>query len=225
MNIKIQILALMILLATGHGMDAAWMGRDDLLDDEIILDSCRVDFPDEFGNTPLENAMFFKNDIQKVKQLIASGANVNTQNNWMQAPPLYNAIKNDQNKMIPLLLAAGADVNQQNRFGSTSLHAALYDFRPVNIIQLLVDAGADVNQQNNFGNTPLHIAAQFNTGEAIQALLAVGSEINKQNDCGDTPLHLAYHLYSHSEITQFLIAAGADQTIRNNKGKTAAFID
>ena len=143
---KIQILALLILLATGHGMHASWVGRDDF-EDGIILDSCRVDFPNENGDTPLMNAIF-KNDIQKIKQLIASGANVNRRGRTFGNTPLHTASCWNQIKVVPLLIAVGAEINQQNFFGSTPLHYAPPHRK---ITQLLIDAGADQTIRNYNG--------------------------------------------------------------------------
>ena len=231
---KIQTLALLILFTTGHGMHAAWMGHDDF-EDGIILDSCRVDFPDEFGDTPLNDAIY-KNDIQKVKQLIVSGANVNRQDKYGNTP-LYNVqdcrgnlllftagtdvrlqMHAANQKITPLLLAAGANVNLQNNCEEIALHVAA-KYSAVETIILLLAHSADVNKSTKSGNTALHLAARFNTA-AIQALLCAGAEIDKQDCFGDTPLHYASH-YKKTEAVQFLIASGADIEIRNHDGYTA----
>ena len=85
-------------------------------------------------------------NIDRVRELIAAGANVNQQDidGWT---PLHLAAYNGHQAVVQALIAAGADVNQQDNDGRTPLHrAACYGHQEV--VQALIAAGANVNQQD-----------------------------------------------------------------------------
>lgn len=67
--------------------------------------------------------------------------------------------------------------------------------------------GADVNVRDGHGWTPLHHAARR------------GAEVNVKDYSADTPLHLAVY-GCQRDMTELLIATGADVNPRNRRGKT-----
>ena len=71
------------------------------------------------------------------------------------------------------------------------------------------------------GNTQLHFLAMVGNCSKIRALSEKQrkEEINVQNKLGQTPLHIAY-IHGQSEAGLLLLQLGADDTIRDNTGKT-----
>ena len=66
-------------------------------------------------------------NIDRVRELIAAGANVNQQDN-NGLTPLHWAAENGHQAVVQALIAAGADINQQDNDGWTPLlHAAGWD--------------------------------------------------------------------------------------------------
>ena len=53
----------------------------------------------------------------------------------------------------------------------------------------------------------------------VNRLIQAGGDVNEQTEYGSTTLHAASE-NGHVEVITALLAAGADKTIKNNKGKT-----
>jgi tankyrase len=105
----------------------------------------------------------------------------------------------DQRKRLIALLSAGADVHAADKNGVTALHHAVR-FRSPMAVKTLIEFGANVNQAcRKSGSTPLH--------RAVTSTGAPGTA-GKQ--------------HQSREIIELLLAAGADPSIRNKRGKTAA---
>ncbi len=92
-------------------------------------------------------------EIEKIKQQLATGANVNSKaaRGWT---PLHLAVESDDIEIVELLIANGSNVNAKHNGGGTALHwAARKGHRE--IAELLIANGANVNAQDEDGGTPL----------------------------------------------------------------------
>ena len=175
-----------------------------------------------------------KGDIEAVKQHLAAGRNVNAKDDKGRTP-LHRAAREGHKEVAELLIAAGADLNTKDKEGKTPLyHAARWGH--TNIAALLIAAGADVNAKDDKGRTPLDRAVGYTeivallrkhggkTSEELNALidaaeagnieavkqhLAAGMDVNAKDEDGVTPLHEAA-LWGHNEVTELLIANGAE---------------
>ncbi|MDO5471067.1 MAG: ankyrin repeat domain-containing protein [Akkermansia sp.] len=147
------------------------------------------------------------NDIDTVKKLIASGADVNsTKSDGFT--PLYWAVNYKMTECVKLLLAApGINVNIPNgRPESTALHVAADHGNAEYLKMLLAVPGIEVNKPDCVLQTPLHRAVQNNHIECVKLLLAApGIEVNAYDWEERTPLLRA----KSEEIQQLLKAAGA----------------
>ena len=126
-------------------------------------------------------------NVNKVKQLIESGADVHAKNKYEATPLHYASQYNENPAIITALIEAGADVNARNYYELTPLH---YTENP-EIIKALIVAGADVNAKNKDGRTPLFAALYAKNPETIKALIAVGADVNIKDKDGSTPHDVA----------------------------------
>lgn len=114
-------------------------------------------------------------------------------------------------------------INTPGPDGDTALHlACLYGH--LQCVEVLLQEGAKadvVNTQD--GTTALHDAAAGGYLEIAQLLLnrSGASIVSQQDTDGDTALHNAAR-GGHLEVVQLLLQQGADPTVKNSSGKTAA---
>lgn len=83
-----------------------------------------------------------------------------------------------------------------------------------------------VDAQDRIGNTALHYAAALGRTHTLEALLAAGAAVNAVNHEGCTPLHMAVSgpcccTPACSATVQLLLAAGADVTLPDVRGRAA----
>ena len=155
-------------------------------------------------------------NIDLVNALIAMGADLSWEGEY-GGTPLYSAVSNSKKEIVQTLLEAGADPNQKSKGRFSPLISACDKYRPnLEIIKLLFEYGADPNIQGEDGNTPLHIAVRNDNSEITELLLTNGADPNIQDNIGNTPLHTPANYI----IKNLLIKHGADETIKNAKGKT-----
>ena len=173
-----------------------------------------------------------KENLKKVKKLLAKGANPNS---YFLLTHLYNA-KNAE--ITQALIDAGADINARNgyalrradvektkvlikaganvnipdvMFGQTPLFTA-----DAQKAQLLIDAGANVNWTDLSGRTPLF---GIEDAEKVQVLVKAGANVNARDPSGSTPLCYA----KTAEAAKALINAGADLKVRNLRGENLLY--
>ncbi len=135
---------------------------------------------------------------------------------------------------IKKLIAAGADVNMRGHDGKTILVRTIQHDHGLNqshpdIAHILLDAGADPNIPDRTSSTALILATVGPANLAYtRMLIDAGANVNAQNDMGTTPLMSAVYddlnaVYDDSPaIVHLLLDAGADRTITNRYGETAA---
>jgi hypothetical protein len=81
------------------------------------------------------------------------------------------------------------------------------------------DFNLPIDFQDDAGNTLLLIAAQNGNKRIAKLLLRRGASINKQNMAGQTVLHYAQG-YGFSDLFDYFMSKGADDTIKNADGLT-----
>jgi ankyrin repeat protein len=133
-------------------------------------------------------------------------------------PALVLAAAERAFKVVRTFLAIpGTDADIGNRANETALmYAALHG--NLEIATLLVEKGAQVNRP---GWAALHYAATGGSERMVDWLLERHAFIDAESPNRSTPLMLAVR-QKHDAVARQLIAAGADPTIRNDAGLTAA---
>lgn len=151
-----------------------------------------IERKDRDGKTLLHHAVK-NNEINFIKFLIESGADINAKDNNGRTPlnnfPLYNDEDDYEDRIdtLSFLITNGAEINNKDNKGNSILHTAIKKDN-INFVRFLILNGANINNVDNYGNTLLHTA--LNDVEMVELLLKYYPAIlrNKQ---GLTPLDIA----------------------------------
>ncbi len=140
------------------------------------------------------NVRLFKavmsDDLRTVKELVRSGANVNTQN-AKGSTPIFDAVRYRSVELVRMLISLGATIQISDQYGNTPLLSAAGSHNRCEVIDILLAHGADINAKNHLGDTPLHQTIHGNQIVNAQHLIGKGADVNQRNKKGQTPLMLA----------------------------------
>ena len=103
---------------------------------------------------------FQSNDLDRVKELIEQGADVNGEYYQKETPLHFACQKDSTNEIIKLLINKGADINARNSSGNSPLIEACKKYGNLNAAILLIEMGADIYIKDDGDNTALHIACE-----------------------------------------------------------------
>lgn len=189
-------------------------------------------------------------DAAKVKSLLESGADPNSQNG-LEFTPLYIAAASYQMDVMALLLGAGASVDAETTYGTALTFAAatgnaaganilISKGANVNVartdgitvlmmaansgnpelVKELIKRNANVLSQNVNGSTALTYAARGGHEAVGRVLLDSGVLVDRADNQGDTPLMTAA-MNGHARFVKLLLENGANPNLKNTKGQTA----
>ncbi|CAD6195177.1 unnamed protein product [Caenorhabditis auriculariae] len=147
-----------------------------------------------------------KGDLDKVTELLESGADVDSKD-FVGATPIYWASEKGHLEVVRLLLDHEADVEIANKDGWTPLLSASF-YGKEEIVTTLLRHGADPNAQNGRGFTALQLAAFRNHPGIARILLEYGAEMN-HNKPGWNALHIASK-EGHTDVVKEMLENGAD---------------
>lgn len=161
-----------------------------------------------------------RDDGDAITALLRRGFDPNTRDPKGQVG-LTLALQNGSGKAFAALLAArGVNVEARNAQDESPLMMAALKGN-VDAVKALIARDADVNKR---GWTPLHYAASAGSPQhavIISLLLENYAYIDAASPNGTTPLMMAAH-YGSIEAVQLLLEEGADPTLKNQLGLTAA---
>lgn len=112
-------------------------------------------------------------NIEKLKDLLRSGANANSEAG-SSIYPLEAAAQGGHLNAARLLLDNGADVNHWHPIHGTPLSSAIYGGN-AEIVELLLSRGANVHLASD-GYTPLKVAREKKNQEIVTLLESVGAK-------------------------------------------------
>lgn len=181
-----------------------------------------VNFKNDAGQTPMHYAIVFrKKNICDILQILlqANGARINIKDSDGDSL-LHYAVSRDL-KVVEYLVKNKANVNAVNCWGETPLHTAA-EKADLPVMQYLLTHKADIEIKDSFGGTPLRSALNGRDPEkAINLLIKAGANTSDQDLDGNTTLHAAV-IAGETDIAKILVSAGADRSVLNNAGQTAA---
>jgi ankyrin repeat protein len=172
--------------------------------------------PNHADNAGATALMWSIPDEQKVRLLVARGANVNAVSSLTGRTPLLIAAgRPGAAPIVRLLLDKGAHPKARDRQGLTTVIRAAYD-GDLESVKLLLDRGVDINARGA-GFTALLWAVNRNDEALVDLLLKHGADVKAQDDDGLTVL---VNATSYANITIFrkLTANGADPRWRGPLG-------
>ncbi len=169
------------------------------------IDYCSRDIQEPSKVSSLLGKFLEKHDIEKIKEMIKMGANINSKTGMKGITALIIAIETEDEDFIKFVLKKGADVNIkiENKY----LEIPGY-------IEFLEKYGDFVDTANN-GITPLMKACIIENLEIIKLLIEkYGAEINAQNDIQRwTALDFAM-VTKNTKVIEYLKSKGAISGIK-----------
>lgn len=169
------------------------------------IDYCSRDIQEPSKVSSLLGKFLEKHDIEKIKEMIEMGANINSKTGMKGITALIIAIETEDEDFIKFVLKKGADVNIkiENKY----LEIPGY-------IEFLEKYGDFVDTANN-GITPLMKACIIENLEIIKLLIEkYGAEINAQNDIQRwTALDFAM-VTKNTKVIEYLKSKGAISGIK-----------
>lgn len=195
----------------------------------------------EIGKSLLTKELFeacMKYDLEKVKQLVVEGADVNGRDSFGNSPlhitlenrpvpiGIYSEAKDIMHDISEVLLAKGADVNAKDHYGRTPLHnAATSVWHDKKLYDLLLRNKADPNIQDNYGSTPLHSfthnLAKRDTFDIFKLFIKNGANIKLTNKEGFTSVE--FYEFEH-DLKKFYIKSHAQKEKPVREGALSGLI-
>jgi len=151
-----------------------------------------------------------KNELDKVKSLLAAGANVDAATERSEITALMYASSMGYTEIIKTLIAAHAQLDKRNKHGHTALMYASTSGR-VDALKELIKAGANVNAADNPGRMALKFATEKGLVEVVKVLLEAGADVRGvSKNYAVTALQTAKR-NGNTEIIELLQKAGAKE--------------
>ena len=158
-------------------------------------------------------------NVERVRTLLEQGAIVNSRDRNGDSPLNMAAAKGNV-ALVALLLRSGADVNLANLSGVTPLMSAVFAGQ-AELVRTFLDAGAKVGPIDRVKKNAAIYAAATGCSDCLSALLRHGTQVNALLE-NDLTLLMWGAGYGHETVVRTLLDAGADRTLKDNRGKTAA---
>jgi ankyrin repeat protein len=172
--------------------------------------------------SPLIKAVESQN-IEEVKRLVQSGANINERDE-LGFSPLLMAVGLNSKSIVLYLVSKGADTHVKANSGFGVLHRAAMNKNP-EILKYVINFGLDVNDHGSEYCSPLDFALRYNAlqdhgaVDNARLLLERGAKQSINFLCnGYTPLMVSI---PNSDVIHILLESGADVNIINRTGKNA----
>lgn len=173
------------------------------------------------ANVPALHHAAYMGDIEKVKQCLQDGIDINSQEEF-GCTALHAAANGGDKDVVEYLIGKGATVDAKGAYYDLTplYYAALHNYE--DIADLLFTKGANVNakDKDQGGFTLLNHAIWDHSKDAVKLLISKGANVNaKDNTDGWPPLFYAIW-ENDKDIAELLISKGADVKAGDNEGLT-----
>jgi len=167
-------------------------------------------------------------DLEGLKGLIASGVDINVQNDMQGMTALIMACTYGFTDIVKYLISEGADVNiQDTMYGYTALFGAAYSSQE--LVEILLANGADIHIKSKEGTTAFTISVMGVLGESVTTdvaslFLERGADVDEASDTGPGAGYTCLMMVARNanpELVKFLLSKGADINAKAKDGSTA----
>ncbi|WP_374758345.1 ankyrin repeat domain-containing protein [Thermonema sp.] len=174
-----------------------------------------------YESSPLNRAIE-ENMPGLVKSLIEDGMDPNGLDS-VDVQPLTLAIQMDNLPIAQLLVSLGADVNLENWNRETPLMVAVMN-SSLPFIEFLLEQGAITQVDNIEGYTPLLMAIwkSYDPLSIVRLLIEKGGANPNDTDYDGRSALMYAALREDKALIEYLLQKGADKTLKDSSGKTAA---
>lgn len=158
-------------------------------------------------------------NINKIRDMIENGADINCQNKFGYTALMVAAMYNSD--VVPVFLDYGADTDISNQSGWTALMHAVQNSN-LKSIQYLVQAGADLEKkESGLGRTALTIACTppNKNQDIVKLLLEAGADVKSKDLYGQTALMCNIEMHQGRDI-DVLVEYGADINAYDKYGRS-----
>jgi ankyrin repeat protein len=204
---------LQIVCKNGHLESAKWLVKRG-----VYIDACNLQWETAFTLS----CKF--GHLHVAKWLHANGANIHFADRHNKTP-LFNACMLGHLEIAQWLVSVGADIHKANFKGETPLYIACY-FNHLHVAEWLLTLGDSVRTRYTIelnSDVTLMYAASLNGNlDVVKWLHAKGGTEDmhlRTSYNGNTALHIAC-VYDRLEVAQWLVAHGADISVRNRWDNT-----
>ncbi len=168
-RIILKVLILLILIA-GSSCAATQNTEETSVQNEQ-----HVQYGEELVNAAMHG------NVQRVKELLKKGADVNTRVNENTAVGLAAAMGNSE--IVKILCDAGTDLSQRDASGWAPLTVASAKGH-IEVMKVLLEYGSNLEERDATEATPLIIAAMNGKKESVVFLLENGADKSAKNKFG-----------------------------------------
>jgi len=181
-------------------------------------------------NTELYNYLLMKSwmeaaldgDISLMRELLIEDVDVNVVDPEISnKSALFLAVKSGNIHVVKFLIQNGANVNLRDENGENALWEACASGH-LQIVKYLIENGIKWNYSVPKYGFPISQAVLNNNLSIVKYFIEdLNFDINSKDYEGWTLLHTAAYFSSSPEIVKYLLAKGANKSIRNNDGELA----
>lgn len=186
---------------------------------KLLASGANARFNYVFNRTNLHFAAMSGDNVEVVKMLIDSGANVNAVDD-NHCTPLHVAVRNGARGVVGALIAAGANPNIRDIDRQIPLQYIVEDVVRGGSSDIAFEIVNTRHTPVRPGSSVLHVATESGNLNAVYALVHSGCDVTARDVTGATALHNATR-EGHREVVKCLISAGCNVNAEQNTGETA----